>query len=110
MTDAVEQLFDPDQYKSPEDKERKERKVKFLDTDPDPEPWVDPWVVVSTRKGPLPYTHLPIQPEKLAALRQMGTLDRTSLKTVCGEVGWPISRQAAGIGQMLPCPSCKAGQ
>lgn len=106
MTD---QLFDPDLYASPADKERKVRAAKAPLPEPVPEPWVDPWVVVSTRKGPLPYTHLPLEPAKLAMIRRTGALDRSSLITVCGEVGWPISRAAAGVGKMLPCPECKAG-
>ena len=107
MTD---QLFDPDLYPSKQDREGRSPQAKAVAPgEPLPEPWVDPWVVVSTRKGPLPYTHLPLEPAKLAMIRRAGGLDRTSLITVCGAIGWPISREASGVGQMLPCPDCKAG-
>lgn len=105
----MNQLFDPDQFPSPADKEARTRRTPTPAEAATVEPWVEPWVVVSTRKGPLPYTHLPIDPADLAKARREGFLDRTSLRTVCGLVGWPISRAAAGVGQMLACPECKAG-
>ena len=106
----MNRLFDPEQYPSPRDVVHYARpsKPKPVIDEPQPEPWVDPWVVISTRKGPIPYTHLPVDPLRMETLRRTGSLDRTSLMTMCGEVGWPISRQGAGIGMMLPCPACKA--
>lgn len=104
MTD---QLFNPDDYPSSGDVERRPRNSAAVNAEPTPEPWVDPWVVISTRRGPIPYTHLPVDPERLEGLRSAGSLDRTALLTSCGEVGWPISRAAAGVYQMLPCPTCK---
>lgn len=103
-------LFDPDDYPSKRDVERRPARTGAgtVPADPVPEPWVDPWVVISTRKGPLPYTHLPLQPERLANQRKLGTIDRSLLITVCGQIGWPISRESSGMSKMLPCPACKA--
>lgn len=102
----MNQLFDPSDFPSPEDVERRPR-VESVKVEPVPEPWVDPWVVICTRRGPIPYAHLPVDPRQLSVLRSQGSLDRTSLLTACGEVGWPISREASGVFHMLACPTCK---
>lgn len=108
MTD---QLFNPDLFQSKDDKERRPARAKAVaPADPEPEPWVDPWVVISTREGPIPYTHLPLEPARLANQRKLGNIDRSSLITVCGEKGWPISREASGVGKMIACPACRASQ
>lgn len=106
MTD--QHLFDPEPYTDP-DKVIPQRAKKTPPPDPEPEPWVAPWVVISTRKGTLPYTHLPLEPKVLENIRRTGGLDRSSLITVCGAMGWPISQEGTGVGKMLPCPDCKAG-
>ena len=105
MFPVTDQLFDPDLYRSPSDTDRKPRQAK-QQPDMAVEPWLEPWVLISTRKGVLPFHHLPVDPTKLAAAVKAGIISGATL-TECGVFGNPIGKDAWTTNQMIRCPDCK---
>lgn len=104
----MSQLFDPGDFPSPQDAWVPSKKGT---TAPAPADEVVPrtgaWVLVSQRRGLLPYAHLLIGNARQAELEKLGALVG-SIMTVCGEVGWTVE-WPENITTMIPCPTCSGG-
>lgn len=90
-------LFDPGDYPSPNDKERRRRRTRKVD---ETVPSDGYWHIITSLAGPLDYCHRidPFAPGALAA--QGSTLTR------CGQTGRKLHTPERGA-VIRPCPQCR---
>lgn len=93
---TTERLFDIDAYGGETPKERRAatRSVASRRATLPVEPHVEPWVVLRTRLGVVPFFHLP-----------RGRNDYNSTVALCGLTGTQVTN--LGVDEMIRCPLCQ---